>query len=196
LQALARHEEIAEGFARSLVEISDNMKFIQRQSLVYPSARMKTLVIWLYVKYFKFLCHTMDWFSSKAKRFKASLNQSFYTKEVQQKTKEISDIVVKIQQEATLQTQGTIEATHDRVLNLVSSTQMESHAEDIMEYISRKFQVADRNRDLSEKQLSSQLQLLTLKLGEVAQSAAVAAVERLLHERDFPDGTSDPELIV
>jgi hypothetical protein len=132
----------------------------------------------------------MNWFSSKAKRFKASLDQSFYSKEVGQKTKEISDIVIKIQQEATLQTQSTIESTHDRVMNLVTSSQIDSHTEGLMQFISRRFQIADQNRDLSEKQLSSQLQLLSSKLEEVAQSAAVMAVERLLRERELPYGTA------
>lgn len=165
------------------------MKFSQRQSLIYPTARMKTLVISLYVKYFKFLGHTMSWFSSKAKRFKTSLDQSFYSKEIEQKTKEISAIVIKIQQEATLQTQGTIEATHDHVMNLVTSSQIDSHTEGLVQFISRQFQIADQTRDLSDKQLSSQLQLLSSKLEEVAQSAAVTAVETLLRERDFPYGT-------
>ena len=165
------------------------MKFSQRQSLIYPTARMKTLVILLYVKYFKFLRYTMNWFSSKAKRFKASLDQSFYSKEVVQKIKEISDIVIKIQQEATLQTQSTIESTHDRVMNLVTSSQIDSQTEGLMQFISRRFQIADQNRDLSDKQLSSQLQLLSSKLEEVAHSAAIIAVERLLHEREFPYGT-------
>lgn len=166
------------------------MKFSQRQSLIYPTARMKTLVILLYVMYFKFLRHTMNWFSSKAKRFKASLDQSFYSKEVEQKTKEISDIIIKIQQEATLQTQSTIESTHDRVMNLVTSSQIDSQTEGLMQFISRRFQIADQNRDLSDKQLSSQLQLLSSKLEEVAQSAAITAVERLLRERGFPFGTA------
>ncbi|KAH8198582.1 hypothetical protein TruAng_007263 [Truncatella angustata] len=185
VKAVGRHKEIAEGFCKALAEISDSMRFSRRQSLLYPSERMKMLVILLYIKYIRFLCHTMDWFSSKSKRFKSSLDQDYFRRNVQEKTKDIRDVVTKIQQEATLEFQGVVEATHSHVVDLPTSTQVGALASSMVDRISNIIKVSDQNRALSEQQLHSRLEVMSLKLGEVAQSAAIAAVERVLHAQEL-----------
>ena len=172
-----------EGFSRALVEMSDDMQFVQRQGLVHPTPQMKKLVVVLYLKYFKFLCHTMDWLTSRLKRFKAALNQNFYNRQVEERVLEIKSIVTKIQQEASLQTQGVIEATHSQVMNLVTASQMSTSESHIMEYIYDRFNLAEQHRHLSNQEIGQRLDILNLRLGEVAQKAAVAAVEKLMHEQ-------------
>lgn len=146
------------------------------------------LVMLLYVRYSKFLCQTMEWFSSKSKRFKSAFDQEYYNKKIKEKTKEVRDIVDQIEREAALESQGTIEDIHDHVKCLTTSSDMETYARTFMDHVSRIFRVADQNRELSDRQLSAQLQAMSSKLGEIAQGAAVAAVERLLHEQEELQG--------
>ena len=183
VQAFARHKENMEGFSRALVEMSDDLQFVQRQGLVHPTPQMKKLVVMLYLKYFRFLCHAMDWLTSRSKRFKAALNQNFYNRQVEEKVVEIKSIVAKIQQEASLQTQGVIEATHSQVMNLATSSQMSTSEAHIVQYISDSFHLAEQQRHLSDQELARRLDLLNLRFEEEAQKAAVAAVEKVMHEQ-------------
>lgn len=130
----------------------------------------------------------MSWFTSRSKRLKASINQTFYTKEVQEKTREIKDVVSKIQQEATLQTQQTIEATHGQVMKLATAEHLETYRDSIVESIAEEFRVADQNRDLSNVELLRRLDQFNQDLGKIAQKAAIAAVERMMYEHDAPAG--------
>ncbi|KAL1854478.1 hypothetical protein Daus18300_011399 [Diaporthe australafricana] len=106
VKASARHDQNGEGFSRALAEISADMKFSQKQGAIHPTDRMKKLVILLYVRYAKFLCHAMNWYHSKWGRFKAAMDQSFYTREIRQKVNEVKDVVKDIEREASLGNSG------------------------------------------------------------------------------------------
>jgi hypothetical protein len=194
-QAVARHNEIAEGFSRALMEISANMMFGQRQGAIYPTPAIKQLVVKLYIKYFQFLYGAMTWYQSKFKRFKAAFNQKFYTDEVQKKVTKIKEIVNEVIQEASLETQGTIISMYDttkairsRVNDLVTTGQVEEQSRSIKEVIemqrediAMQFRIADEHRFLSDRELDKKLDLFKIALGETVQKAMTTTIERLMY---------------
>ncbi|KAG6356460.1 hypothetical protein INS49_015848 [Diaporthe citri] len=171
VKASARHDQNGEGFSRALAEISADMNFSQRQGSIHPTDRMKQLVILLYIRYSKFLCHAMTWYHSRWGRFKAAMDQSYYGREVREKVNRIKDVVKDIEREASLETQGILSQTHETV----------THLEHIISEIRRQNQIADQNRDLSSLDLSQKLNRIYLAIGEMGQNLATATVTRQLH---------------
>lgn len=132
---------------------------------------MKQLVILLYIRYAKFLCHAMSWYHSRWGRFKAAMDQSYYGREVREKVNRIKDVVKDIEREASLETQGILSQTHDTV----------THLEHILAEARRQSQIADLNRDLSTLDLSQKLDRIWLAIGEMGQNLAAATVTRQLY---------------
>lgn len=154
-----------------MAEISSDMNFSQRQGSIHPTNRMKHLVILLYIRYAKFLCHAMSWYHSRWGRFKAAMDQSYYGREVREKVNMIKDVVKDIEREASLATQGILSQTHETV----------THLEHIMAEVRRQNQIADQNRDLSHMDLGQKLDRIWLAIGEMGQNLATATVTRQLY---------------
>lgn len=132
---------------------------------------MKHLVILLYIRYSKFLCHAMSWYHSRWGRFKAAMDQSYYGREVREKVNRIKDVVKDIEREASLEAQGILSQTHETV----------THLEHIIAEVRRQNQIADQNRDLSNLDLSQKLDRIYLAIGEMGQNLATATVTRQLY---------------
>ncbi|KAI0142636.1 hypothetical protein GGR57DRAFT_519746 [Xylariaceae sp. FL1272] len=189
IKAVARHSEIAEGFARALSDINMDIRFACRQGAICPTERIKELAMMMYIKYFNFLCHAMEWYSSRSRRIKSAFNQNFYSKEVQLKTKDIRDLLNSIKQEASLTSQQKINATFNQVMELATAQDLGTLAK----YLATKFEAADQNRDVSNQEVMRRLELFSAQLSEAidsrdklreeAHNAAMASVERMLYER-------------
>ncbi|KAI7774944.1 hypothetical protein LA080_007643 [Diaporthe eres] len=171
VKASARHDQNGEGFSRALAEISADMNFSQRQGSIHPTNRMKHLVILLYIRYSKFLCHAMSWYHSRWGRFKAAMDQSYYGREVREKVNRIKDVVKDIEREASLETQGILGQTHKTV----------THLEHIIAEVRRQNQIADQNRDLSNLDVSQKLDRIWLAIGEMGHNLAASTVSRQLY---------------
>lgn len=171
VKASARHDQNGEGFSRALAEISADMNFSQRQGSIHPTNRMKHLVILLYIRYSKFLCHAMSWYHSRWGRFKAAMDQSYYGREVREKVNRIKDVVKDIEREASLETQGILSQTHKTV----------THLEHIIAEVRRQNQIADQNRDLSNLDVRQKLDCIWLAIGEMGQNLAASTVTRQLY---------------
>ncbi|KAK8054426.1 hypothetical protein PG996_013727 [Apiospora saccharicola] len=117
VKAVCRHREIAEGFSQALAEISDKMSFSCKQSFLYSNDKIRELVIRLYIRYFKFLCLTMEWFSKK-KRIRSSFDQSYIPKKIQTEVKDIKGIAEGIQTEVALEFQRDVK---ERLEEMASS---------------------------------------------------------------------------
>lgn len=132
---------------------------------------MKHLVILLYVRYSKFLCHAMTWYQSKWGRFKAAMDQNYYSREVQDKVNGIKDVVREIEREASLENQGILGETHEAV----------THLEHMVAEIRRQNVIADQNHNLSNMDLTQKLDCIWLALGEMARNLATDTVTRQLY---------------
>lgn len=132
---------------------------------------MKHLVILLYIRYSKFLCHAMSWYHSRWGRFKAAMDQSYYGREVREKVNRIKDVVKDIEREASLETQGILSQTHKTV----------THLEHIIAEVRRQNQIADQNRDLSNLDVRQKLDCIWLAIGEMGQNLAASTVTRQLY---------------
>ncbi|KAK8115438.1 hypothetical protein PG984_011940 [Apiospora sp. TS-2023a] len=94
---------VVSSLVKALAEISDKMSFSRKQSSVYSNDKIRELVIRLYIRYFRFLCLTMKWFSSKRERFWSSIDQSYIPKNIQAEVKDIKGIAEGIQNEVDLE---------------------------------------------------------------------------------------------
>ncbi|ROW03610.1 hypothetical protein VPNG_07167 [Cytospora leucostoma] len=104
VKASARTSQIGEGFSNALVDITKDMNFSRKQFKIHQGPDMQALVTQLYVKYLKFFCYCMEWFSSKRKRIVAALKQDFYNDEVKTRVDEIKGVVKEINRQAQWET--------------------------------------------------------------------------------------------
>jgi hypothetical protein len=105
------YEYIAEGFSRALAEMSADLSFVQDSTSISNTAKMKQLVVALYVQVFKFLCEMMKWYASAGKRFKSAFDSRFYDKKIDKRVQEIKLLVKRVEQEASLATQRQVKTT-------------------------------------------------------------------------------------
>jgi hypothetical protein len=99
------------------------------------------------------------------------MDQSYYGREVREKVNKIKDVVRDIEREASLETQGILNQTHDTV----------THLEHSIAEVRRQNQIADQNRDLSHLGISQKLDRIWLAIGEMGQNMATATVTRQLY---------------
>ncbi|KAK4660734.1 hypothetical protein QC762_0022010 [Podospora pseudocomata] len=114
VKASVNYQKIAEGFSLALVEMSENLRFVQKKTKVANTREMQRLVVALYVQVFKFLCHAMSFFHKRHKRFLASFNKGFYDKTVKAMVDGIQKTIGDIRNEAQHTTELRIEYMHQR----------------------------------------------------------------------------------
>lgn len=114
VKASVNYQKIAEGFSLALVEMSENLRFVQKKTKVANTREMQRLVVALYVQVFKFLCHAMSFFHKRHKRFLASFNKGFYDKTVKAMVDGIQKTIGDIRNEAQHTTELRIEHMHQR----------------------------------------------------------------------------------
>ena len=112
------HKKIAEGFSLALIEISQDLRFVQRSTRVSDSTEIRRLVVELYVKVFKFLCHAMLWYQKPTNRLKGALNKNFYDDLVRRMVSDIQLVVKRIKDEAAVIAQGRVGEMADYLFGL------------------------------------------------------------------------------
>ncbi|VBB73793.1 Putative protein of unknown function [Podospora comata] len=115
VKASVNYQKIAEGFSLALVEMSENLRFVQKKTQVANTNEMQRLVVALYVQVFKFLCHAMSFFHKRHKRFLASFNKGFYDKTVKAMVDGIQKTIGDIRNEAQHTTELRIEHMHQKM---------------------------------------------------------------------------------
>ncbi|CAP67138.1 uncharacterized protein PODANS_1_21530 [Podospora anserina S mat+] len=115
VKASVNYQKIAEGFSLALVEMSENLRFVQKKTQVANTNEMQRLVVALYVQMFKFLCHAMSFFHKRHKRFLASFNKGFYDKTVKAMVDGIQKTIGDIRNEAQHTTELRIEHMHQKM---------------------------------------------------------------------------------
>ncbi|RDH36294.1 hypothetical protein BDQ94DRAFT_167912 [Aspergillus welwitschiae] len=78
----ANYKRIAEGFFSALVDLSSDVRLVQKKTDIWDSPDMRTLVVDYYVMVFEFLCNAMSWFSRPRHRYRTILDRSSYDHEV------------------------------------------------------------------------------------------------------------------
>ncbi|KAK0716573.1 hypothetical protein B0T21DRAFT_63901 [Apiosordaria backusii] len=124
VKASANYQKIAEGFSLALVEMSANLRFVEKKTQIANTKEMQRLVVDLYVKVFKFLCHAMSFFHKRRKRFFASFDKRFYDKTVQSMVDDIQKTISRIRYEAQHASELRIEDIHSKVDWLVRLQQL------------------------------------------------------------------------
>ncbi|CAP65845.1 uncharacterized protein PODANS_5_10580 [Podospora anserina S mat+] len=116
--ASVNYQKIAEGFSLALVEISENLRLVQKKTQVANTKEMQRLVVALYVQVFIFLCHAMSFLHKRHKRFLASFNKGFYDKTVKATVDGIQKTIGDIRNEAQHTTELRIEHMHQKMNDL------------------------------------------------------------------------------
>lgn len=114
------HRRIDEAFSLALVELSSDLRFV-RQKTKSDSPRMRELVVDFYIQVFAFLCLAMSWYTSKMKRFKASINKNFYKDVFQQPVDAMQQTISRIQREAEDLVQENVRGIDSKVSWLVQN---------------------------------------------------------------------------
>ncbi|KAI1746506.1 hypothetical protein F4782DRAFT_524269 [Xylaria castorea] len=112
VKASVNHETLAEGFSRALQDISRDLNFVRRGTLLCNTAEMKGHVVLLYRKVFAFLCYTLKWYSSSWNRFRKAFDNKFYDKNVEQRVKRIQGLVQRVRDEINLMSDRMVQNIH------------------------------------------------------------------------------------
>ncbi|KAI1741309.1 hypothetical protein F4680DRAFT_416368 [Xylaria scruposa] len=112
VKASVNHETMAEGFSRALQDISRDLNFVRRGTLLCNTAEMKGHILLLYRELFAFLCYTLKWYSSSWNRFRKAFDNRFYDKNVEQRVKRIQSLVQRVRDEMNLMSDGMVQAIH------------------------------------------------------------------------------------
>lgn len=114
------YQRIDEAFSLALVELSPDLSFV-RQKTKFDSPRMRELVVDFYIQVSAFLCLAMSWYTSKRKRFRASINKNFYNDVFQPPVNAMQKTISRIQLEAEDLAQKRIQAIGSGVSWLVQN---------------------------------------------------------------------------
>ncbi|XRM42793.1 hypothetical protein ABZX51_006007 [Aspergillus tubingensis] len=96
----ANYKRIAEGFFSALVDLSSDLRLVQKKTDIWDSADMRTLVVDYYVMVFEFLCNAMSWFSRPRHRYRTIIDRSSYDHEVKDLVDRMKSAVARIRDEA------------------------------------------------------------------------------------------------
>ncbi|KAI0186884.1 hypothetical protein EV127DRAFT_483846 [Xylaria flabelliformis] len=110
--ASVNHENMAEGFSRALQDISRDLNFVRRGTLLCSTAEMKGHIVLLYREVFAFLCYTLKWYSSSWNRFRKAFDSRFYDKNVEQRVKRIQGLVQRVRDEINLMSDTMVQNIH------------------------------------------------------------------------------------
>ncbi|KAK4678829.1 hypothetical protein QC764_0059260 [Podospora pseudoanserina] len=128
VKASLNYQKIAEGFSLALVEMSANLRYVEKKTHIANTAEMQRLVVELYVKIFKFLCHAMSFFHKRRKRFFASFDKTFYDRSVQAMVDDIQKTIKRIKDEAQHTSELRIEEINSKVDWLVRLQELGTHS--------------------------------------------------------------------
>ncbi|KAI0454811.1 hypothetical protein F5B21DRAFT_474335 [Xylaria acuta] len=112
VKASVNHETMAEGFSRALQDISRDLNFVRRGTLLCNTAEMKGHIVLLYKEVFAFLCHTLKWYNSSWNRFRKAFDNRFYDKNVEQRVKRIQGLVQRVRDEINLMSDRMVQDIH------------------------------------------------------------------------------------
>ncbi|KAH6684957.1 hypothetical protein F5X68DRAFT_276978 [Plectosphaerella plurivora] len=90
------HKTTAEGFAEALSDVSDCLRSVEKSTQIADSEDMRKLVVDLYIEVFGLLCHSLQWFMKKRKRWSSALKLDTTVPMFQKK---IEKIVLRINNE-------------------------------------------------------------------------------------------------
>ncbi|KAK8071312.1 hypothetical protein PG997_011515 [Apiospora hydei] len=106
---------LTEAFTSELSEIREELFDVPKICDVGNPAQMMPRVVKLYTRIFEFLFEAMCWYQSKSKRFKAYLNENYYTRHFQPLTANIRKAIASIRHGAELITQQKVGYIVDRI---------------------------------------------------------------------------------
>jgi hypothetical protein len=124
-QAAENRGNIAEGFSTALAEIGESMKYWRDRINAYDADhtvasvdQLRLIVVRLYTSVFKFMVPCMGWSQSRWQRFKGSITNDYYDKNIKGPLDGIRRLQSKLKQEAGNQDTRVLVHVEDTVYNL------------------------------------------------------------------------------
>ena len=162
------HKKIADGFSLALAEMSSDLRYVMKKFKIADSPEMRELVVELYVKVFKFLCHSMSYFKSRRNRLTAAFNKNFYDDTVKKMVYGVQRTVLEIDREANTASGTQIK----EILGIVRNTAIELGVAGNESRTDDKKTTANKLNNIGEG--------LT-KLGNISAKYLVSVEEHVLH---------------
>ncbi|KAJ8121203.1 hypothetical protein ONZ43_g2285 [Nemania bipapillata] len=110
--ASVNHDHLVEGFSRALQELSQDLNFVRRGTLLCNTSEMKGHIVLLYREVFAFLCYALKWYNSSWNRFRKAFDSNFYDKNVEQRVKRIQSLVQRVRDEINLMSDQMVQDIH------------------------------------------------------------------------------------
>ncbi|KAI1081972.1 hypothetical protein F5B20DRAFT_578745 [Whalleya microplaca] len=111
VKASVNYEQIANGFSQALADISVDLNFVRKSTLISDSDDIKAAIIELYVQVFKLLCDMMIWYQSRGKRFRTAFDVRYYDKKVEEKVTKIRRQIKRVERQVTMETAANVQTT-------------------------------------------------------------------------------------
>ncbi|GLA50098.1 hypothetical protein AnigIFM63604_006120 [Aspergillus niger] len=130
----ANYKRIAEGFFSALVDLSSDVRLVQKKTDIWDSPDMRTLVVDYYVMVFEFLCNAMSWFSRPRHRYRTILDRSSYDHEVRDLVDRMKSAVARIRDEAAHLAEKQVLGINSKlgqVLDIVSPRSIDASGIDV-----------------------------------------------------------------
>ncbi|KAI1123361.1 hypothetical protein F5Y10DRAFT_270159 [Nemania abortiva] len=201
--ASVNHENMAEGFSRALQELSQDLNFVRRGTLLCSTSEMKGHIVLLYREVFAFLCYTLKWYSSSWNRFRKAFDSNFYDKIVEQRVKRIQSLVQRVRDEINLMNDQMVQDIHleqragfTATIDLINSrfgeldldAKFANFAQSLGEQMCKTFMAHAQHElnDLRRNHLVSQGFNNTFYVGETIEDQSAATRKRTEMEKYLP----------
>ncbi|KAI0006516.1 hypothetical protein F4779DRAFT_620531 [Xylariaceae sp. FL0662B] len=152
VKASVNYEKIASGFSQALADISVDLNFVRKSTVISNSNDMRSAIVELYVQIFKLLCDMMIWYQSRGKRFRTAFDINYYDKKVEQKVTKIRRQIKRIGQLVATETALIVQTTQRDVNAIVP------RLESILQGIADESRTDFRSLELRLNKLSQQFQ--------------------------------------
>ncbi|PLN81339.1 hypothetical protein BDW42DRAFT_193862 [Aspergillus taichungensis] len=121
VKTCVNYKRIAEGFFSALVDLSGDLRLVQKKTDIWDSLDMRRLVVDYYVMVFQFLCSAMSWFSRPLHRYRSMIDKNFFDNEVKGLVDGMKATVVRIRDEAAHLAERQVQQIKDGVDRVLDS---------------------------------------------------------------------------